>query len=132
MKVCLSGVKESGYSKDLLEDFFQFLQSELPLKDDVNIVLSQGRDGNMTTGVRRDDEMVVLAGGRMLIDVLRTISHEWVHEYQIQKMGLVPDESIPDIGGPVENMASILGGIYMKKFQKEFPDYENELYGNNQ
>ena len=71
----------------------------------------------MTTGVRRNDEMVVLVGGRMLIDVLRTIAHEWVHEYQIQKMGVSVDKPIQDIGGPIENMASILGSIYMKKFQ---------------
>jgi hypothetical protein len=132
MRVCLSGVKKSGYSEDLLKDFFNFLQSELPLKKDVNIVLSQERDGNMTTGVRRNHEMVILVGGRMLIDVLRTLSHEWVHEFQFQKMGLPEDASIPDIGGPVENMASVLGGIYMKKFQKDFPQYEEELYGNNQ
>ena len=130
MRVCLQGVKESGYSKNLLKDFFELLQGELPLKSDVNIILSQTRQGEMTTGVRRDNEMVVLVGGRMLIDVLRTIAHEWVHEYQIQKMGVPDDEPIQDIGGPVENMASILGSIYMKKFQKLFPNYEDELYGN--
>lgn len=86
----------------------------------------------MTTGVRRNDEMVVLVGGRMLIDVLRTIAHEWVHEYQIQKMGVSVDKPIQDIGGPIENMASILGSIYMKKFQKQFPNYEEELYKNGQ
>lgn len=132
MKVCLKGVGESGYSKNLLKDFFELLQSELPLKSDVNIILSQNRQDGMTTGVRRNHEMVVLAGGRMLIDVLRTIAHEWVHEYQVQKMGVSVDKPIQDIGGPIENMASILGSIYMKKFQKQFPDYEEELYKNGQ
>lgn len=132
MKVCLKGVVESGYSKNLLKDFFELLQSELPLNNDVNIMLSQNRQDGMTTGVRRNQEMVVLVGGRMLIDVLRTIAHEWVHEYQVQKMGVPEDKPIQDIGGPVENMASILGSIYMKKFQKLFPDYEEELYRNGQ
>lgn len=132
MKVCLKGVGESGYSKNLIKDFFELLQSELPLNSDVNIILSQNRQDGMTTGVRRNDEMVVLVGGRMLIDVLRTIAHEWVHEYQIQKMGVSVDKPIQDIGGPIENMASILGSIYMKKFQKQFPNYEEELYKNGQ
>jgi hypothetical protein len=132
MKVFLSGVKESKYSEDLLNDFFHFLQSELPLKKDATIILSQTRNGNMTTGVRRNHEMVVLVGGRMLIDVLRTISHEWVHEFQFQKMNVSEDQPIPDIGGPVENMASALGSIFMKKFQKEFPEYEEDLYKNGQ
>ena len=132
MKVCLQGVSESGYSKDLLKDFFELLQSELSLKNDVKILLSKNRQDGMTTGVRRNNEMVVLVGGRMLIDVLRTIAHEWVHEYQVQKMGVPEDEPIQDIGGPIENMASILGSIYMKKFQKLFPNYEEELYKNGQ
>lgn len=114
-----------------MNDFFQLLQSELPLSQDITIHLTNQREGKMTTGVRNPDEMKVLAGGRMLIDILRTISHEWVHEYQYQKMGLSEDEPIQDIGGPEENMASVLGSIFIKKFQKEFPEYTDELYGRN-
>lgn len=130
MKLCIGGLKEFGYSKKLMQDFFKLLQSELPLNDDVTIRFVRERDGKMTTGVRKPEEMKILAGGRMLIDVLRTLSHEWVHEYQHQKMGLSEKEPIQDIGGPEENMASVLGSIFVKKFQKDFPQHKEELYNN--
>jgi hypothetical protein len=44
-------------------------------------------------------------------------------------MGLSDDDKIQDIGGPEENMANVLAGIFTKKFQKEYPDYEVTLYG---
>lgn len=131
MRLCLRGLKDHGYSKELMNDFLTLLQGELPLSEDITIHLTKDREGKMTTGVRNPDEMKILASGRMLIDVLRTISHEWVHEYQHQKMGLADDKPIQDIGGPEENMASVLGSIFIKRFQKEFPQYEDELYRQN-
>lgn len=131
MRLCLRGLKDHGYSKELMNDFLTLLQGELPLSEDITIHLTKDREGKMTTGVRNPDEMKILASGRMLIDVLRTISHEWVHEYQHQKMGLTDDKPIQDIGGPEENMASVLGSIFIKRFQKEFPQYEDELYRQN-
>jgi hypothetical protein len=47
-------------------------------------------------------------------------------------MGLKDDQPIQDIGGKVENMANALGGIMVKKFEKEFPKYENALYGEHE
>lgn len=129
MKVCLTGLKEFGYSKDLMKDFFQLLQSELPLKEQIIVELLSDRKGEMTTGVRNPDRMKILAGGRMLIDVLRTIAHEWVHEFQHQKMGLSDEETIQDIGGPEEDMASALSSVIIKRFQKEFPQHQQEIYG---
>jgi hypothetical protein len=86
----------------------------------------------MTTGVRMpNNEIFILTTGRLLIDVIRTIGHEWVHEYQHQKMGLKDDEKIQDIGGPEENMANVLSGIFVKKFEKEFPKYSKILYDEN-
>lgn len=131
MKVCIRGLKQFDYSKEVFEDFMNFLQSEMPLKDELNIVLSKTREGQMTTGVREPNEVRVLAGGRMLIDIFRTIAHEWVHEFQYQKLGLSDEHQVPDIGGPVENMASILASIFLKKFQNQYPKYDRELYNEN-
>lgn len=132
MKTCIKGINQFNFSKEIFQQFFTFLQSEMPLKDDITIVLVKDKDGQMTTGVRTPSEIRILAGGRLLIDIFRTISHEWVHEFQYQKMGLNDEKPIPDIGGPVENMASILGSIFIKKFQKEYPEHEDELYKQNQ
>jgi hypothetical protein len=88
-----------------------------------------GRDVPMTTGVRMPGSKIfVLAEKRMLIDILRTVAHEWVHEFQYQKMGLKDNEKIQNIGGPEENMANTLSGIFVKKFDKENPQYSNVIY----
>jgi hypothetical protein len=132
MKVCL---KKSGEfpKKDevsVIKKFVQFLQTQSPLNQDVRITFTDSREIPMTTGVRMpDNEIVVLAKGRLLIDILRTISHEWVHEFQHQKMGVRDDVKIQDIGGPEENMCNILSGIFIKKFEKKYPELSNITYG---
>jgi hypothetical protein len=114
----------------VINDFIKLLQSELVLSDDVYISFVEKRDSSMTTGVRRpNNEMVVLAGNRLLADILRTLSHEWVHEYQYQKMGLMDNQPVQDIGGKEENMANALSGVMVKKFVKKHPQLENILYG---
>jgi hypothetical protein len=131
MKVCL---KKSGEfpKKDevsVIKKFVQFLQTQSPLNQDVRITFTDSREIPMTTGVRMpDNEIVVLAKGRLLIDILRTISHEWVHEFQHQKMGVRDDVKIQDIGGPEENMCNILSGIFIKKFEKKYPELSNITY----
>lgn len=131
MGVSIKGLKLTNISKELITDYIGFLNSELKLTGNIVISLIKDRDGDMTTGVRKNDEICVLVDGRLPIDVFRTIGHEWVHEYQHQKMGLSNDKQIQDIGGPEENMANTLAGIFIKKFVKLFPQYEEELYSKN-
>ena len=132
MKVCL---KKSGEfpRKDevsVIKKFLQFLQSQLPLNKKIQITFTDFREVPMTTGVRMPgNEIFVLAKGRLLIDILRTISHEWVHEFQHQKMGVKDNDKIQDIGGPEENMCNILSGIFIKKFEKKYPEFNNISYG---
>lgn len=114
----------------VVKEFVKFIQTQLPLNSDVHISFLPERSIKMTTGVRLPHgEIFVLAGDRLLIDVLRTLGHEWVHEFQHQKMGLKDTEKIQNIGGPEENMCNILSGIFIKKFEKQFPNYSNILYG---
>ncbi len=132
MKVCFKDITKhiNKDSVGVVKEFVKLLQSELPLKDDVYITFSGGRDVPMTTGVRRPgSQIIVLAAGRMLIDILRTLAHEWVHEFQHQKMGLKDTDKIQNIGGPEENMANTLSGIFVKKFDKSFPKYSKFIYG---
>lgn len=86
----------------------------------------------MTTGVRRRKKIEVLVDGRLLIDVMRTLAHEWTHEYQYQKLNLDDTKKHQDIGGPVENMANPLPGIMVKKFNKKNPKYEKSIFKNSQ
>lgn len=116
---------------ELLDEFLRFLQSHLQLEKDIHIGFDAGReDVHMTTGVRLPNHNIrVLAKDRMLVDVLRTLAHEWVHEYQHQKMGLKDNDRIQDIGGPEENMSNVLSGIYIKKFAKLFPHHKPTMFG---
>ena len=103
MKVCLKKSGEFPQKNEILviKKFLQFLQSQIPLNQEVRITFTDSREIPMTTGVRMpDNEIVVLVKGRLLIDILRTISHEWAHEFQYQKMGVRDDVKIQDIGGP--------------------------------
>lgn len=134
MKVCLRKSGEFPKKNEVLviKKFITFLQSQLPLNQEVYITFTDSREIPMTTGVRMpNNEIVVLAKGRLLIDILRTISHEWVHEFQYQKMGVRDDVKIQDIGGPEENMCNILSGVFIKKFEKKYPEYSEINYGEN-
>lgn len=125
--------KENYFSEkemDAVKEFSKFLQSELPLKTDILISFEKERQEPMTTGVRLPKHKIhILAKNRLLIDVLRTLSHEWVHEFQHQKMGLKDTDKIQDIGGPEENMANVLSGIFLKKFVKNFPQHKKSVFG---
>lgn len=131
MKVCIK-ISKSGVSKEQVEvisSFIKFLQSQLPLSSDVEIKFVDDQNKTGTTGVRMPGSKInILAKGRMLIDILRTLSHEWVHEYQTQEMGVDEKEKIQDIGGPEENMSNVLSGIFIKKFDKQNPDFKERLY----
>lgn len=132
MKVCLSGFKNFPHEgcEDLVKSFCEFLQSQLPLSKDIVIEFLGNRQGDMTTGVRYPGNKIqVLSSGRLPIDVLRTLSHEWVHEYQTQKMGVDDTKPIQDIGGPEENMSNVLSGVFIKQFEQSHPEFDSILYG---
>ena len=112
----------------LIDEFFKFLNEELPLNNDIVVDFSS-KDENMTTGVRlKKHHIKVLKDGRMFIDVLRTLAHEWAHEYQHQKMGLTDSMKKLKIGGWAENHANAVAGILIKKFAKSHKEIEDKLY----
>ena len=119
---------EGLFSEDQLQvltTFIDYLHKEIPL-DDINVKFVRNREGKMTTGVREPNgEMRILAGDRMLLDVLRTTAHEWVHEYQHQ---IKHEKSKRDIGGPHENEANAKSGELLKLFVRYYPKYKKILY----
>ena len=128
MKVILkhidSDIPEDNY--DFYNDYINYLQKQYPLKKNVTIIFRGNRTGNMTTGVRNDNsEISVLSKGRMNRDILRTLTHEWVHEYQRTILGR---ERGGDIGGQNEDEANAKSGELIKKFEKTHPDDESKMY----
>lgn len=132
MKACLKNANNlfSSNQIEVIGRFLRHLQKEMPLKEKIHLNFVSERTDHMTTGIRMPHgEITVLASNRLLIDVLRTIGHEWVHEYQHQRMGLSDSAHIQDIGGPEENMCNILAGVFIKLFEKNHPEDTPYLYG---
>jgi len=121
--------RNSGIEKDeykFYNNFIKFLQKEYPLKKDVTIVFLGNRFGEMTTGSRTEnDELRILSKGRINRDILRTLAHEWVHEYQ---RDILKRKHGPDIGGQNEDEANAISGQMMKKFEKKYPKEEKKMY----
>jgi hypothetical protein len=131
MKVCIKNSKTEITEEQLevISSFVKFLQSQVPLSSDIQVVLTNNQKTTGTTGIRMPGSKIyVLTKGRMLVDILRTLSHEWVHEFQHQKLGLDDNAKIQNIGGTEENMCNILSGIFIKKFDKQNPDYKTTIY----
>ena len=119
-----SDIPEDNY--EFFNDFINYLQKVCPLKKDLTIIFRGKRVNNMTTGVRNDNsEISVLSKGRMNRDILRTLTHEWIHEYQRTILGR---ERGGDIGGQNEDEANALAGSLIKKFEKKFPNFEEMMY----
>lgn len=133
MKACLKNSTKFFNEEQInvIKQFVQMLQKDISLKKDVEICFeADGKNVPMTTGVRMPNHKIhVLAKGRLLVDVMRTIAHEWSHEFQHQKLGVKDTDPIQDIGGPEENMANALSGMFVKKFAKQHPQLKGLMYG---
>ena len=121
-------MKSGIHNKDfkLYDNFIKFLQKHFPLKENITVILTGEKIGKMTTG-KRDSKsrLFILSKGRLNRDILRTIAHEWVHEYQ---MKILNRKKGPNIGGQNEDEANSLSGSLVKKFEKLNPDLEKSIY----
>lgn len=110
---------------NIIENFVKFLNREYKLKNDVVIRFTNKSEEGMTTGSNKEGLIKVLCDGRMFIDVLRTLAHEWIHEHQHQYDRKNVKQ---DIGGPDEDEANAEAGRILKQYNKEFPKKEDKLY----
>ena len=124
-----SEIPKKNYS--LYDKYIKFLNRHYPLKHDTKLFFLGEKLKKMTTGSSNDkkNEIFVLTKNRMTRDVLRTLSHEWVHQYQTQILGRKKDM---DIGGKNENEANAIAGILIKKFEKENSSDEPKMYDDNE
>lgn len=133
MKICFKNINKNFNKEqiEIIKKFIEYIQGETPLKDGITIEFLDKRKGEMTTGMRTKNSISILCKDRLLIDVLRTLSHEWIHEFQHQKLGLKEKTRTRDIGGPEENMSNALSGVFIKKFEKENPKFRKTIYNEN-
>jgi len=128
MKISIIHIKsgiDQKYTK-LYDTFIRFLQKEFPLKHNLKIYFLGDRMGHMTTGARTpDSDLKILSKGRLNRDILRTIAHEWVHEYDTT---ILKKPRTGDVGGENENKANSESGRLVKLFEQTHPDFEEWLY----
>jgi hypothetical protein len=119
-----SDVPKENY--EFFNDFIQYLQKSYPLKHNVIIKFVGERVGDMTTGQRNTkNELFILSKGRMNRDILRTLAHEWVHEYQ---RTILKRDKGPDIGGKNEDEANSESGKLIKSYEKSHPKDVKKMY----
>jgi len=112
--------------KEHINKFIQWSIHRLHVKKPYpRIVLSKDTEkaqAGTHTGVHteQDHTIWVYIGNRNLIDIFRTIFHELVHERQSQLNMIGPDDSYP--GSPIEAMADMLAGKYIKIYGKNHPE----------
>lgn len=119
---------ESDAEVQQIKDFINWTIKKLNLqKPYPNITLSrdteQAQQGHHT-GVHTEDPenrcIWVYIENRNLIDIFRTIFHELVHERQSQLNMIQSGDSYP--GSPIEAMADMLAGKYIKIYGKKHPE----------
>jgi Fe-Mn family superoxide dismutase len=120
------GVDPNKEQESLITKFIDKLKKTHPLKDDVTLIFQNKRTGEMTTGSRTDThKLKILVKDRINRDILKTLSHEWVHEYQRTVLGKKKGK---DVGGKNEDEANAKAGEHVKDFEYKNKKLEKAIY----
>ena len=122
---CMFANEGQNNDKDIIDDFVKFCVDHLELQKNINLRLRrdpQWSVRNKTFGRYNDgtNELEVGLGGRHIMDVLRTIAHELVHQKQ-NEIAPVPADAGED-GSPYENEANARAGVLMRKYGSNHPE----------
>jgi biotin carboxyl carrier protein len=104
--------------QDKITEFAKFVVKELGIKHPPTIAILATRDGLKTTAnydyAKKNKVIKIYGKGRMLVDVMRSLSHELNHHKQWEdgRLKVKP----PDIGGPIEDESNAIAGQLIKKF----------------
>ena len=109
-------------SHNLFNKFVEYLHKEYPLEKDIEIQFLAHKKGHMSTGSDTDKHLIkILTKNRLNRDILRTLAHEWIHEYQKQ---------ISKTKGELkrEDEANMIAGRLLKSFEKKYPKTKPQIY----
>lgn len=103
-----------------LEKFVQWSKKVLHIKGNPKFHFSRDTEQAQTghhTGLHAGNDIWVYIENRNLVDIFRTVFHELVHQRQ-HELGMIKDgDSYP--GSPIEAMADMLAGKYIKVYGKQ-------------
>ena len=119
------GVEKIYLLKNFIKSCIKFLEIK---GGDVQLNLKNGKDKNLQTlasygyseGSDEPDNIYIRAGGRHIVDIMRSLAHEIVHKRQNEK-GELGGES-GKTGSPQENEANSLAGVIMRDYTKLHPE----------
>lgn len=108
---------------EYIRDFISFVCDKLKMKDGVSVFLRNGRDNYIATTasyVPSNNTNHIRCGNRAIIDILRSIAHELVHNRQRELEMFNPEKGVQNIGGDIEDQANSVAGIFIKDFTHNY------------
>lgn len=112
---------------DVVKDFVSFVCGKLGMDEPVHVCLRQGRDEYIQTTASYlpgENQNHIRCGGRAIVDILRSIAHELVHNRQ-REVGIFGEgDQVQNIGGHIEDQANSVAGVFIKDFTHNY-GYDN-------
>ena len=115
------------YFNNILNKFLVFLKREIKFNYNIPIVLIDDIEFSKkykTFGMMMPDKIIISISNRHPIDILRTVSHEYIHHKQYFE-GKRMDGSG---GSKCENEANAKAGEIMRKYAKNHPEFFELTY----
>jgi hypothetical protein len=112
----------TSFLKDEVGKFVNWTINQLHIKNKPKVVLSfnheEAQQGHHTgKHIEGSNNVWVYVKNRNLVDILRTVFHELVHWRQSELGMIEAGDSYP--GSPIESMADMMAGKYIKIYGKE-------------
>ena len=118
---------EPDFLKDnpIMQKFIKWASQKLNLQSTPKFEFSynteEAQEGHHTGRHSENDNSVwVYVANRNMVDIMRTVFHELVHVRQGELGMIKPGDSYP--GSPIEMLADMGAGKYMKVFGKDHPE----------
>ena len=116
-------VKLAPKHKSALVSFLQYSAKKLKMKKDISVLFlpkNHNVDGISTAAyVPVEHKVYARYGGRALVDVMRSVAHEFVHAKQYEMGQIKNSKEIPDIGGYIEDGANLIAGRLIKMYVRD-------------
>ena len=120
-----TGQEHKPTDKEIIQDFVNFCADRLSLESDIKLKIKRDPQWSVVhkTFGRYDNErgtLEVAVGQRHIMDVLRTVAHELIHQRQHETVVMPPDAG--DDGSDFENEANAGAGVLMRQYGKLHPE----------
>ena len=123
IKILLREELETMPKKAIVSKFIDFVSDNLDITNDLNVRLTNSKNGITTTAVYdHDGNITVYIKNRAIVDILRSIAHEMVHHKQNENGLLTGSPSEGADGSDIENEANAKAGELIRIFGRQNPE----------